>query len=133
MVFHILKHRRAALLLAFVIVSTAALAQEEFEGLSDPMRPHDIAARSPEAAESAPVLESTTLLLQSIVMSVDERHAIINGERVRVGSMVEDAYVEDIAPRHVVVVRRGRREVLPLLGVGTDSGAWVKKEVVYDQ
>lgn len=129
MVFHILKRTPAAVLLGSMMVCAAALAQEEFEGLSDPMRPYDIQVRSTDVSDKAPVAESTTLLLQSIVVGATERYAIINGERVRVGSIVDNAYVEEIRPRHVIVVRGARREVLPLLGAGTDGGAWVKKEV----
>jgi len=127
MVFHILKRERAAVPLVFMVICAAAWAQEEFEGLSDPMRPYAAQVRSPEAGEPAAVPAAP--LLQSIVIGANDRYAIIDGRRVSVGSLVGDAYVEDILPRQVILVRNARREVLPLLGAGADGRALVKKEV----
>lgn len=132
MVFHILKRERAAIPLVFMLICAVALAQEEFEGLSDPMRPYETTVHSADSAEKTPAVASSTLSLQSIVMGTNERYAMINGQRVSVGSLVGDAYVEDILPRHVVVVRNARREVLPLLSAGADGNALVKKEAGHE-
>lgn len=132
MVLHILKRERAALPLVFMMICAIALAQEEFEGLSDPMRPYDSPVRALDSAQTAPAAVSSTLLLQSIVIGAQERYAMINGQRVGVGSMVDDAYIEDIFPRHVVLVRNARREVLPLLSAGADGKALVRKEAGHD-
>lgn len=132
MVFHILKRERAVVPLLFMVICAVAWAQEEFEGLSDPMRPYDAHVRNAEAAEPTTAAAPAAPLLQSIVIGERDRYAIIDGQRVRVGSMVGDAFVEDILPRQVILVRNARREVLTLLSTGADGGALVKKEVGND-
>lgn len=132
MVFHLLKRERAAVPLVFMLICAVAWAQEEFEGLSDPMRPYDAQMRSEDPSKPATSPVPSAPLLQSIVIGASDRYAIINGQRVRVGSMVGDAYVEDILPRQVILVRNARREVLPLLSAGSDGGALVKKEVGHE-
>lgn len=85
----------AALLVAG---SVPAFAQDT-SGLIDPTRPHNARSVDREAPATGPVLQST-------IVSDDERRAMISGRFYRVGDTLGAARIVEIQPNRVTL-RRG--------------------------
>ena len=97
--------KRAALMLAAMSMACAAQAQ----ALNDPMRP-PMALIESEGAVQAP----SAPVLQTVVIGPERRYAIIDGERVTMGSRFREARVVQIAENQVTLRDAGGDTVLKL-------------------
>jgi len=92
-----------------VAITAIAVTPTAADPLPDPTRPADaVATRSPATAGPAqPVLQST-------IVSLGRKAAVISGTRVRIGDTFQGAVVTDIAPYEVRMNRGGREVILRL-------------------
>lgn len=97
----------AALIWLSVSVSTAA---DDLKQLSDPTRPHQPGAAPADAREIVTGPE-----LQSTMISLSFRRAIINGRTYKQGDKIDGAVITNIQPYEVTLKQGGRETRLRLL------------------
>ena len=86
---------------------TAASAADPFANLPDPTRPSGWQDDGGSAGNQGLVLQATTV-------SASRRIAVINGQRLAVGDLVQGAKVVEVQPFHVRLQRAGRDITLRL-------------------
>jgi MSHA biogenesis protein MshK len=100
--------------LAFSLgVGHLALAAPIPDGLADPMQPlHPVVTAAPEENAAKPAL---TWLLQGVKIDRHHRSALINGQVVRVGEMVDGARIVKIENDGVIIESGEQPSTLRLL------------------
>lgn len=98
------RHPLLGMLAGACLVGSGATAATP---LSDPMRPP---SRHLSAAAADP-----TYRLTAILITTEQRSAVINGQRVTVGERVDGARLTDILATEVILQESGRTVAVPLL------------------
>ncbi len=107
----------AGLIIFAVSLSVWAVNADQ---LQDPTKPYDWGVTQAGKDQDAEEEELPELKLSSIIYSVQRRLAIINGQMVKEGDVVDQAKVIRIKPKFVLVNRYG--ESMTLTGQSADVG-----------
>lgn len=99
-----------------LLVSVATAADDFLAGLPDPTRPpsSDVLAGTGKAGGSADVRRAG-MVLQSTMISRDERSAVINGKTLTEGEKIGTATLVAINPYEVTLTQAGREIALRLM------------------
>jgi hypothetical protein len=102
---------------AGLLPASAVLAAEDLSGLVDPTAPLNMTVVLDNVDRDSallPLLESYTL--NSVLIRNNDRVAVVNGQRARIGDRVGSARVSRIDQDGVVLVVNGETRVLSLYG-----------------
>lgn len=93
-----------------LVWASVSLAAEDLEQLSDPTRPYQLRTTSAVAEETGTGPE-----LQSTMISLTFRRAIISGRTYKQGDKIDGAVITSIQPYEVTLKQGGRETRLRLL------------------
>jgi MSHA biogenesis protein MshK len=97
----------------WLCAASAALAQDQWANLPDPTRPSNPwGIEKPAIAKSN---QSSHLTLDSTIISNERRLAIINGQTLGIGSLINGARIINITPYKVVLEENGHVVTLVLV------------------
>lgn len=114
--------RKLVITAAALVLSTAGLGAESLDGLVDPTAPinvnialQDVASMKGDAfGFTLPVFES--YILNSVLIRSNDRIAVVNNQRVRIGDKVGPAIVRSIDAAGVLLDVNGETQSLSLYG-----------------